>query len=564
MGKWYKNLAFRKKVFLSHLAVSLIPVVILGVFCYFQTRRLLIQREREVLKETLEQSVLRMDASLETYQHVMENLVWDVNIRKALEAHYQNNLEMYQAYRDVIDPAIQQMKLLYPQIKRLSIYSSNETLHPHGEILKKIQEAPWPEEAYEDYRIHWRAEDGGVLELYCRIYGEEKQSINVVYMELDYQEVFGWLSGLFEDHYGVAIANGGASPAYSFTISGDGEGADSLSLPELSCGAPCLKEYVLEQRGIPANGWNVYLYRPLRAVSSSAISITFLIVAAVGICLAVILGASMLLAKSVVLPLTHLIHNIDQIAGENLTVVVREESKDEIGHLIQSFSQMMERLDTLVNEVYKSKIAQQEYEMKALQAQINPHFLYNSLSLINWKAIMADQKEISEMAQLLSTFYRTTLNKGKSVTTVKGEWDNTCSYIRIQSIMHSGKFEVEQHVEEGMMGCEMLNLILQPLVENAIGHGLDHKEGNGRKKLWVLGREAGGCLEFEVKDNGRGISEEGVKAALKANSKGYGLQNVNNRIRLYYGEGYGLQIESRLGEGTKVLVRIPKREGPAN
>ncbi|MCI9058537.1 MAG: hypothetical protein HFH52_01915, partial [Lachnospiraceae bacterium] len=88
LGKWYKNLAFRKKVFLSHLAVSLIPVVILGVFCYFQTRRLLIQREREVLKETLEQSVLRMDASLETYQHVMENLVWDVNIRKALEAHH--------------------------------------------------------------------------------------------------------------------------------------------------------------------------------------------------------------------------------------------------------------------------------------------------------------------------------------------------------------------------------------------------------------------------------------------------------------------------------------------
>ncbi len=115
-----------------------------------------------------------------------------------------------------------------------------------------------------------------------------------------------------------------------------------------------------------------------------------------------------------------------------------------------------------------------------------------------------------------------------------------------------------------MMGCEMLNLILQPLVENAIGHGLDHKEGNGRKKLWVLGREAGGCLEFEVKDNGRGISEEGLKAALKSNSKGYGLQNVNNRIRLYYGEGYGLQIESRPGEGTKVLVRIPKREGPAN
>ena len=106
---------------------------------------------------------------------------------------------------------------------------------------------------------------------------------------------------------------------------------------------------------------------------------------------------------------------------------------------------------------------------------------------------MADQTEISEMAQLLSTFYRTTLNKGKSVTTVKGEWDNTCSYIRIQSIMHSGKFDVEQHVEASMMDCEMLNLILQPLVENAIGHGLDHKEGNGKRSCGCLDGKPGMC-----------------------------------------------------------------------
>ena len=559
VGKWYKNLVFRKKVFLSHLAVSLIPVVILGVFCYLQTRRLLIQREREVLRETLEQSVLRMDFSLSMYQHVMQNLVWDENIRQALEVQYQNNLEMYRADRDVIDPAVRQMKLLYPQIRRLTIYSSNETLHPHGDILRRIQEAPWPEDAYQDYQIHWKADQRGVLELYCRIYGGERKSRNMVYMELDYQEMFQWLSGLFENNYGVMIANGGASPAYSFAVPGNGRGACGLTLEELSCGAECLEDYVLEKREIPANHWNIYLYRPLNTVSSSAISITFLIVGAVVFCLIIIFMVSVLLSKSVVQPLTRLIQNIDQIEGENLQVVVRGESRDEIGHLIQSFSRMMERLNTLVNEVYKSRISQQEYETKALQAQINPHFLYNSLSLINWKAIMADQTEISEMAQLLSTFYRTTLNKGKSVTTVKGEWDNTSSYIRIQSIMHSGKFEVEQQAEESIMKYEMLNLILQPLVENAIGHGLDHKEGEGKKRLWVSGRENGDCLEFEVRDNGCGMSSKDAKEVLNASSKGYGLQNVHYRIRLYYGEAYGLQIESRLGEGTRVVVRIPKR-----
>ena len=129
-----------------------------------------------------------------------------------------------------------------------------------------------------------------------------------------------------------------------------------------------------------------------------------MIVGAVGLCLIIIFMVSVLLAKSVVQPLARLIQNIDQIEGENLQVVVQEESRDEIGHLIQSFSRMMERLNTLVNEVYKSRISQQEYEMKALQAQINPHFLYNSLSLINWKAIMADQRDGSAFVYILPDY----------------------------------------------------------------------------------------------------------------------------------------------------------------
>ena len=557
--KWYKNMAFRKKVLLSHLVVSLIPVVILGAFCYFQTRRLLIQREKEVLRETLEQNVLTLNSVVTTYQHVMENLVWDVNLKNALSMDYQNNLEMYRAYRDVIDPSVRQMKSLYPQMKQLSIYSSNPTWYPHGDILRKMEESDQFRDGVEDYKIHWKADESGVLELYCRIYEEGTRHQNIVYMELDYESVFGYLSGLFGDNYGVVIANGSTTPVYSYAVSQkEGDMPDCLTLSQLSCGAECLKDYVLEEWRVPANQWRVYLYRPLQTVSSSALSITFLIVIAVAVCLAIISAASVLLVRSVMLPLTRLIENIDQIAEENLTVNVQEESEDEIGHLIQSFSRMVERLNYMVNEVYKSKISQQEYEMKALQAQINPHFLYNSLSLINWKAIMADQTEISEMAQLLSTFYRTTLNKGKSIITIQGEWDNTCSYIRIQNIMHSGKFEVELRAEDSMMKYEMPNLILQPLVENAIGHGLDHKEGEGAKRLWVYGWEKEDCLEFEVGDNGCGMSREDVEAVLHTRSKGYGVQNVNMRLQLQYGKEFGLQIKSWPGEGTQILVRIPK------
>ena len=127
--RWYRNLAFRKKVWISFLAVSLIPVIILGAFSYFQTRKLLVQREQEVLSETLKQSVLTLNATLESCEHIMENIVWDSLIKQALEKQYTSNYEMYLSYRDVIDPAFLRIKSLNPQVKSITIYSSNSTLY---------------------------------------------------------------------------------------------------------------------------------------------------------------------------------------------------------------------------------------------------------------------------------------------------------------------------------------------------------------------------------------------------------------------------------------------------
>lgn len=557
IGKWYKNLKFRKKVLLSHLTVSLIPVIILGIFCYFQTRSLLIRREREVLRETLEQSILSLDSTLDRYVNVMNNIVWDTNIRGALATRYANNLEMYLMYRDVIDPSITKMRSLYPDIRQLTLYSSNPALFSHGDILKKTEPDDPQWEGIRDYKIHWKTAENERLDLICRIYDRGNQDINIVHMSLDYQAVFGYLSGIFSDNYGIMIANGGAEPVYSFELFDGTAGVKGLYLEDIREETGIREHYVMEQGILPSSGWTMYLYRPLRTVSSSAISITGLIVTAVLLCLLIILSVSVSLTHSVVRPLDELMRNIEQIEEGDLTVSVRNDSTDEIGHLIQSFSDMVERLNYMVNEVYKSKIAQQEYEMKALQAQINPHFLYNSLSLINWKAIMADQTEISEMAQLLSTFYRTTLNKGKNITTVKGEWDNTCSYVRIQNMLHSGKIDTMLEIDPEIMDYEILNLLLQPLVENAIVHGLDHKEGTERKKLCVTGKADEDSLIFEVYDNGCGIPEGEAENILNAHSKGYGLRNVNHRIQLYYGAEYGLSIASHPNAGTHVSLRIP-------
>lgn len=560
IGRWYGHLAFRRKVLFSLLAVSLIPVIILGTFSFFQTRNLLIRREKEVLSETLKQNVLSLDSTLKTQERVMENLTWDTKIKQMLAARYKNNYEMYLAYRDVIDPTMLRIKSLNSQIRQISIYSSNPTLYAHGSNLMSIKDLDSLPDGMEDYKIHWTASENHQLELYCGIYPEMNQDKNVVYIQVDYDAVFASLTSLFGEDYGVLVADNTGKQIFSYADFCDGKADYPLSMNQIQGTSRQLDRYVIQKESIPVNGWTVYAYRPLKVVSASAWSITVMVGVIILLCIGAILTASLALTGSVLRPLKELVQNMDMIETGHLSVEVQGNERDEIGKLINRFGEMVKRLNCMVNEVYKSKIAQQQYEMRALQAQINPHFLYNSLSLINWKAIMAGQEEISEMTQLLSTFYRTTLNKGKNVTKVRAEWDNTCSYARIQNMLHSGKLELRLELEEGIGEYEMLNLLLQPLVENAIVHGLDYKTAQGGKILCVTGREKENCLIFTVSDNGCGISPQMLDGILTVQSKGYGVQNVHHRIQLYYGETYGLFFESAEGKGTRVTMTIPKVE----
>jgi two-component system sensor histidine kinase YesM len=240
----------------------------------------------------------------------------------------------------------------------------------------------------------------------------------------------------------------------------------------------------------------------------------------------------------------------------DLSITIKQTSSDEIGHLIQAFGHMMERLKHLINEVLKSRITQQEYEMKALQAQINPHFLYNSLSLINGKAIIAGQDDISQMARLLSTFYRTTLNKGKNLISVRDELENTRSYAEIQRMMHSNSFDIVYDIDESVYSFSMPNLLLQPLVENSILHGIDHKETSDRGVLTIFCRRNDQMLIFKVLDNGCGMSAEQCENILTSESSGYGIQNVHHRVQLYYGTEYGLRYTSTKGVGTCATLTL--------
>ena len=174
-------------------------------------------------------------------------------------------------------------------------------------------------------------------------------------------------------------------------------------------------------------------------------------------------------------------------------------------------------------------------------------------------ALETDQEDISKITLSLSTFYRTALNKGKNILRVRDEIKNMRSYLDIQLMMHDHEFDVDVEIDECILDHNILNLILQPLIENAIDHGIDLKT-DGRGGIKIIGKKQNDEIVLIVSDNGVGMSKEQAESILTNKSNGYGVKNVNERIKLYYGEQYQLKIESEIGIGTKVKVTIPIRK----
>ena len=276
------------------------------------------------------------------------------------------------------------------------------------------------------------------------------------------------------------------------------------------------------------------------------------------LCVMIILAIGVIFSKLFTRKIEALTENMNQVNLGSREVTVFSDSDDEIGVLVNSFRRMMDEINRLIDEVYVNRIARKEFELKALQAQINPHFLYNTLSSINWMAIRSNQKEISKVTLALSTFYRTALSRGEDVVTVDTCIKNIEAYIEIQLIMHDYDFKVLWEIDESVRNEKMPKLLLQPIVENALEHGLDLKE-EGEKCLKITVSQDETDVILSVEDNGLGMEQEKAESLITYQAKGYGLKNVNDRICLLYGDDYRLQIFSKIGMGTRVKMRIPKR-----
>ncbi|MDD6484529.1 MAG: sensor histidine kinase [Clostridiales bacterium] len=240
------------------------------------------------------------------------------------------------------------------------------------------------------------------------------------------------------------------------------------------------------------------------------------------------------------------------------------ETKDEIGRLCTAYNRLLSTIDSLIEDVKTLYKKQKIFELKALQAQINPHFLYNTLDSINWMAKRKNAKDISSMVTSLGRFFRHSLNKGSEFTTIENEIKQVISYTDIQKVRFTNKFEIFYDIDEELLGCRIIKLIVQPLVENSIVHGFEELEGGG--KIKVEAKSDGEYIYITVNDNGCGCDTNKLNADIQKELnfnepiEKYGLNNVNQRIKLYFDDSCGLHFETNAEGGVCAVIKVLRRK----
>jgi two-component system, sensor histidine kinase YesM len=271
---------------------------------------------------------------------------------------------------------------------------------------------------------------------------------------------------------------------------------------------------------------------------------------------------SLFFASTITNPVKKLMDLMGKVEEGRFDLRFHAKYEDEIGQLGNSYNKMIQKVEKLIELVYQEQKSKREAELKILQAQIKPHFLYNTLDTIQWMAQEYKAYKIVELVNALTTLFRIGLNKGNEFISVEEEIEHVKSYLIIQMTRYESKIEYEIQIDEAVKKYQVLKLTLQPLVENAIYHGIRNKRGKG--KITISIRQKNDALELSVHDTGIGIEKEhlqelnhSLETMSDERKKGYGLFNVNERIKLTHGSQFGITVESKYQVGTTIIALLP-------
>lgn len=311
--------------------------------------------------------------------------------------------------------------------------------------------------------------------------------------------------------------------------------------------------------------WSIVSLTPLHELTGTIDEINRVLVIFLIVYLICCIGVVIYITANFTQPIAHLVRLMRRLESDNLHKLLPWSSRqDEVGWLYRGVGNLVQRIEGLVEEASRSERKKKELEFQVLSHQINPHFLYNTLESIRWKAENHGRSDISEMVSALGNLLRLSLNSGREITTLRRELEQVKAYVLIEQARMGEQVRIMYACDDSLLDLPFLRLLLQPLVENAIQHSVRDNFEKGKIIISVR-KDAGGDMITEIYDNGNGIPQETLDRlerkeelaeSLTART-GVGLRNVNDRLKLYFGEAYKLKIETEPGRGTKILIRHP-------
>lgn len=566
-----------RKLAISYLAGAAACMIILSIFYYTNTKNYIDIQTKELIQQTLKQAKDNIDDKVVLYNMLADSVCLNTNLQDILFDEYPVPSDKLDAQSWIFGYS-RPLKSSYKDLSGVSLIIGNTTIPPYGkEIIMEstVENEEWYKHILASgSKTVWLSNDE--TEMTGKIVlGRELDHtlfdtfLGVFRIELNSDSFFNALREVGKNGKGwFDIIDARGNYVYKGMDSGDAEADSSIyndyknlllqehdnsSVIELNN-----DQYMTLRDTVAYTGWSIIYTIPL---SSFTDAVKKLQVASIGfllLCALLFIAISWFLASVFTKKIRELSHSMEKIQTGQFDVYIAYPGNDEIGHLIGGFNVMARKLKELVEENYTIKIKEKESELKALQAQINPHFLYNTLASISMLGMRVGGEDITSMSNSLARFYKIALSKGSSIIRVKDEVEHVKAYMEIQGIRFKNKVSMSYDVDESILEAKTLKLMLQPFVENAIGHGLWKDKKSITINLVV--KRVEDKIIWRIIDDGVGISKTNMEAILRSDenfAQGYGIVNVDQRVKLYFGDVYGVNIFSRSGIGTTVTINTP-------
>lgn len=576
----WSRLSFGSKLMLSYCIFIMIPVLLIG----FVANRVYMESIRDqtqgIIQGTLRQMKNNIEFKLEDTKRISDMLYFDDLLARKLR-HYEEGWTSYDATKNVLIPKFQTAVETANRRMWLSVYIKNDTFREIYNIYdgqnplatkarlydiyqySRLKDKEWyrnfpPQEVY-GATMQWKQiEDdarygrisllrrivdiGGLRYPYDEI-GFMRISVSLadLFDSVDFQKIGEGTTIFISDANGKIIISSGPENVAERTASSQPDGGEG--------------DLVIRDV-LPGLNMNLAAVVPAEIVEKDYVKVrNFTLFVSVG-CIVLFFFGSVIVSRYFGRRVHKIVKVVDSFQEGEFHKRIHFKGNDEFTKIASALNEMGANLGRLIQEVYLADLQKKQAELESLHAQINPHFLYNTLSSISRLARFGELDKLQRMVMDLAKFYRLSLNEGRNIIPVINELEQAQAYIDIQKIKYESRMQVTYDIDPRIVHYETVKLILQPFIENI----LEHAWTGERIHIRICGRVAGEVLEFKIIDDGVGFPPGTIRemtSARELSSVGYGIRNVDQRIRLHYGPEYGVSLFSRPGIGTTVKIIIP-------